>query len=265
MKYFKDLYTSHKYFFNSVLSIFILLVLILNLFDLQFSGSKTSDRLAPVWLFITAGGGVYGIAVSFLIFAFYVLFQTKKNHLNKRTVLFFLIIVFLVQLINAGSTYFIFKGSYNKMRPSQHFITGTEDPDKGEILFYEKLSKDKKKFLREKTLSEPERFLDIYPPLLSDWVNESENSFPSGHSQSSFFIAVIFAFAISCLVKKNKIYLSVIPLLWALLVSVSRVIIGVHYNIDVIAGAGMGISTALILISIKRFNRIFIVDEKQLS
>ena len=126
------------------------------------------------------------------------------------------------------------------------------------------LPEEKKNFLKEKTNAEPKRYSDIYPPLLSDWISESENSFPSGHSQSSFFIAVIFAFVISCTVKKNKIYLSVIPLLWAFLVSVSRVIIGVHYNIDVIAGAGMGILAALILISIKSFNGLFLVSEEQL-
>ena len=262
MKYFKDLYTSHKYFFNSVLIIFILLILILTLFDLQFSGSKITDRLAPVWLFITAGGGVYGIFISYLIFAAYVLFQSKKFHLKKSTVLYFLLIVFLVQLINAGSTYYIFKGSYNKMRPSQHYITGTENIELDDILFYDMLPEEKKKFLREKTASEPERYLDIYPPLLSDWINNPENSFPSGHSQSSFFIAVIFTFVITCTVKKINIYLAVIPLLWAMLVSLSRVIIGVHYNIDVIAGAGMGIFAALILISVKSFNRIFFIAEK---
>ncbi|MBS1517186.1 MAG: phosphatase PAP2 family protein [Bacteroidetes bacterium] len=257
MNYIKDLYRRHRFFFNSVLLIYSLLLIILNVFDLGFSSSKITDISAPFWYFITGGGGVYGIAVSYLIFSFYVLKKMKRSDTDKKMVTVFMLTVLLIQLINAGSTYFIFKDTFKKMRPSQHYITGTGSINMNDILFLDMPSAEKKNFMNKEIQSDPGRFSNIYPPILSDWINETENSFPSGHSQSSFFIAVIFAFVISCTVEKNKIYLSLIPLLWALLVSVSRVVIGVHYNIDVTAGAALGAITGLLTVSIKKFSVLF--------
>lgn len=257
MLYFKTLYRERTYFFNSVFLIFTLLVLILLMFDLEFSGSRTTDTLAPVWLFITAGGGVYGIAVTFLIVSAFVLYNFKFSKSKRIVVFLFLLSVFCIQLINTGVTYFVLKDSIVKPRPSQLYITGGEFKDPAGALYIDRLPEEKKKYLREMTENNPDKFKEIYPPLLYNWINEIENSFPSGHSQSSFFLAVIFAFIISSSVSNKNKYLTVIPLLWALLVSLSRVVIGVHYNTDVIAGAFLGIITALAIISIKNFNVLF--------
>lgn len=257
MLYFKTLYQERSYFFNSVFLIFLLLVIILLTFDLEFSGSSNSDTLAPVWLFITAGGGVYGIAVTLILVSAFVLYNFKFSRSNSRVALLFLLTVFCVQLINTGVTFFILKDSISKPRPSQLYITGGALKDPSGVLFFDRLPEEKKKYLREMTENNPDKFKEIYPPILYNWISETENSFPSGHSQSSFFIAVIFAFIISSFVSKKNRYLTVIPLLWALLVSLSRVVIGVHYNTDVIAGAFMGIISALAVISIKKFNVLF--------
>lgn len=257
MKYFKKLYSGHRYFFNSVFMIFLLLIIILNLFELEFSGIKNSDTLAPVWYFITAGGGVYGIAVTFILFAVYVFKIPQKNKISKKETVLFLAVVLFVQLLNTGIIYFVLKDSYKTMRPSQLYITDSEITDPDGILFFTRPSEEKKKYLKEKTELSQDRFTDIYPPVLNYWINETENSFPSGHSQSSFFIGVMFAFVISSTAAEGKIYLSVIPLLWAMLVSVSRVVLGVHYNIDVFAGAAIGILAAILLISIKKINILF--------
>jgi len=257
MLYFKALYKERTYFFNSVFLIFALLVLILLIFDLEFSGSRTTDTLAPVWLFITAGGGIYGIAVFLLLLSAFVLYNFKFSKSKRRVAYLFLYTVFCVQLINTSVTYFVLKDSILKPRPSQLYITGGEFKDPAGVLYIDRLPEERKKYLRDMSENNPDKFKEIYPPLLYNWINETENSFPSGHSQSSFFLAVIFAFIISSTVSIKNKYLTVIPLLWSLLVSLSRVVIGVHYNTDVIAGAFLGIITALAIISIKKFNVLF--------
>lgn len=65
--------------------------------------------------------------------------------------------------------------------------------------------------------------------------------FCSSHAANSFAIAVCFY-----LLTKNKA-ISILLLLWAGLVSYSRVYLGVHYPLDVITGAFVGLTGALVL------------------
>jgi undecaprenyl-diphosphatase len=71
-------------------------------------------------------------------------------------------------------------------------------------------------------------------------------SFPSGHATVSFACATVLAFAIPRLA---------VPLYaLAALIAFSRVYVGVHYPIDVIAGAALGvlIATALRMLAAAR-------------
>jgi undecaprenyl-diphosphatase len=65
--------------------------------------------------------------------------------------------------------------------------------------------------------------------------------FCSSHAANSFAIAVCFY-----LLTKNKA-ISILLLLWAGMVSYSRVYLGVHYPLDVITGAFVGLTGALVL------------------
>ena len=75
------------------------------------------------------------------------------------------------------------------------------------------------------------------------WITPSDKfSFPSGHTAAAFLFASLVAhfyplFAIPCFV-------------WASLIGASRVLLGVHYPTDTVAGAALGISCAFIGIHI---------------
>jgi membrane-associated phospholipid phosphatase len=71
--------------------------------------------------------------------------------------------------------------------------------------------------------------------------NTDPHSFPSGHAARAFLIAVI-ATAL------GPAWLATILWIWAPLVSLSRVAMGVHYLSDVIAGTILGIFVALICV-----------------
>ncbi len=83
----------------------------------------------------------------------------------------------------------------------------------------------------------------------------SHKSFPSGHTASIFvFSTVIFLLA------KSKI-ISALTLLLAIIVGFSRVVIGAHWPLDILAGAIIGwlsVYIAILITSkIKKINKIF--------
>ncbi len=82
-------------------------------------------------------------------------------------------------------------------------------------------------------------------------VSESEiYSFPSGHSASSFAVMMVIGLKYRLHIK-GKAYRLLYPLLaFAALIAFSRVYIGVHYPLDVVFGAIVGILSAILVIYI---------------
>ncbi len=73
--------------------------------------------------------------------------------------------------------------------------------------------------------------LNTYNIFLKDY------SFPSGHTSASFSIATIVAF--------NIPKLSILVLIGALLVGISRIYLAVHYPTDVLAGILVGVGSGI--------------------
>ena len=70
-------------------------------------------------------------------------------------------------------------------------------------------------------------------------AHAADASFPSDHATAAFAIAV-------ALLLRNRVW-GAVALTAAALLAASRVIIGVHYPLDVLAGAALGSATALAL------------------
>lgn len=73
--------------------------------------------------------------------------------------------------------------------------------------------------------------------------NTDPHSFPSGHAARAFFIAVIGS-------ALGPEWLGIVLWIWAPLVALARVAMGVHYLSDVIAGTILGILSALIFLQV---------------
>lgn len=60
-------------------------------------------------------------------------------------------------------------------------------------------------------------------------------SFPSGDAMRIWFLALILSIALG-----NSLFFGIISILLAVLISLSRMILGVHFLTDILAGAGLG-------------------------
>ena len=78
---------------------------------------------------------------------------------------------------------------------------------------------------------------DVCAELIPVIEKLSDYSFPSGHAGSSFAVAMVMAY----MMPKKWGALAVV---FAVLISFSRIYVGVHYPTDVLAGALLGIVTA---------------------
>jgi len=233
----------------------LILTGIVFLFPVGFSEFRNSDSFAPFWYYITVTGGVYGSAVIITALTVYLLNYFKKDNNKKRSVLLFTGTVLIFQILISGSTLFYFKDVFRNPRPSQLYISEKGSSDKGANEFFTMVPEEKTKYLRKKIEENRAAFEDVYPPILNSWSEESGFSFPSGHSETSFFLGTIMAFVIFKTGSK-KYYVS-LPVIWAVLVALSRVVIGVHYPEDVVAGAFIGLVISLIIISTKKSKLIF--------
>lgn len=83
------------------------------------------------------------------------------------------------------------------------------------------------------------------------------NSFPSGHVTSTLAVVSVFLLNMDDLVEKYHVVIDIALLVFAVIIMFSRVYCGVHYPFDVLAGALIGISGALVVNYFK--DRIFTV------
>lgn len=72
-------------------------------------------------------------------------------------------------------------------------------------------------------------------------------SFPSGHATSTLAVVTIFVLKIRDLVEKHFNAARILLILFAVIIMFSRIYCGVHYPFDVLAGAIIGISGALVV------------------
>lgn len=96
-----------------------------------------------------------------------------------------------------------------------------------------------------KILLSRERPYNMIEKLNTFGIDLKDYSFPSGHTTASFTIATTLSL--------NIPELFIIVFLFASIIGISRIYLGVHYPTDVVAGVILGISSSIIV-------HIFLID-----
>lgn len=86
-----------------------------------------------------------------------------------------------------------------------------------------------------------------FTPFFDPQGVTGNRSFPSGHTANASILYAITMFAPLVKNKLGKIALYVVPILWILMMALSRVIVGAHFASDVLYGAGLSILTFYIV------------------
>ncbi len=98
-------------------------------------------------------------------------------------------------------------------------------------------------------------------PAIVDYMSSKSLSFPSGHTSSAF----TFAMALTLVLRKKGV--AIASFIFAFLMGISRIYVGVHYPTDVIVGAFVGILYAVIgyFIFAKLYDAVYPKIEKAIA
>lgn len=86
------------------------------------------------------------------------------------------------------------------------------------------------------------------PPVALHLVSEGDASFPSGHAADSAAVLLTIAFVVAVFVLRRPIAQALVVLVAAAMtasIGVSRLVLGVHWPSDVLAGWALGVTVAL--------------------
>ena len=225
------------------------MTIILYLLPVQISSFNQSDSMSTFWYIITITGSPAGfIAVVFLMLLIMFIETKSLKFFNKKVFVFFASVILIQIALTAGLQ--LMKSCFKIQRPYQQILI-KNGLGENERTLLQSIPEDKKSDFIENNINK-NKLNHINSLILESWLSEKAYSFPSGHSQTSFFAAILLSFVILVKAPGYK-YLAVIPVIWCILVSISRVLAGFHFPSDVMAGAFIGLATGLIIVSYDKF------------
>ena len=216
----------------------VLLFLLLWLTPVAFSAFRVDDSAVPFWHWLSESAGRTGSV--FVVLAIGLLMLFHRNRPRQRVVSALAVAAVLAVFISGIALFneYVMKGVIEVPRPNVEYLDELGILKKED---YYRQEKDKRGSFLQQKLKEGDQKVDhIDPRVLEHWMLESGYSFPSGHAQNAFLLGVILAFLIDSLIHGPARWLALLPLVWAVLVCLSRVAIGVHTGLDVSAGALSG-------------------------
>jgi phosphatidylglycerophosphatase B len=215
---------------------------------IAFTACTKDSWWCRIAYWLTESAGKMGTIVIVITAAF--LYTFNSESLKEKFLLFFKS-VFSIGLLLSVMAFFnenVTKEIIKIARPSQKFIIEQSGIITGLDSLYMLNDKGRREFIDRTIDSHSESFANIDAKVLGHWIAESGYSFPSGHSCNAFLLACILAYSVYHSTNKGVRFFFVLPLIWAIMVGVSRVAIGAHTALDVSVGSALGMAVAMVFL-----------------
>jgi phosphatidylglycerophosphatase B len=230
---------STRYLYTGLIFTLALIALV-TLFPLDIVFSHSSSNLISFALWITESGGTYGtlalVMLAAIAYASRYVSVKQKVFVFTRTIISLLVFLAVFAYINEHFT----KTKIKSVRPSHWYMLTQVHQENLLDSIYQLNQTDRGQFFSQLLTSHQVQFANMPEAVLQHWVVESGFSFPSGHSFNAFLLASIFSFSLFNATRKQFRKYYPLPFVWAILVGISRIIVGAHHPIDVAVGAGCG-------------------------
>jgi phosphatidylglycerophosphatase B len=150
------------------------------------------------------------------------------------------------------------KSQFAVSRPSHKYIIRESRSTAKLDSLYLLIAPERRSFFQKVVEADTLHFKNIDRRILAHWVDEAGYSMPSGHSFNAFLLASMLAYALFELNQRRINAWLYLPLLWAALVGLSRVVLGVHTPLDVSIGGALGLIVSHGLLAIPFANRMLV-------
>ncbi len=246
--------------------LFVCLLILANTLFLPFGFSAIHEGwLAAFWLLISNSGGTVGVSLITILFCVLISMHYKGWRTKLLVTVGSLIAFSIVLGVFARLNEYFIKERLMVERPNIRYLHKNKGFDSK--AFYAFDSKDeRRRYIREFFEEHPECIVfdgeALHPRVVEHWIHESGYSFPSGHSFNAFLMSTLMAYIILFIYsdfRRRKFF--VLPFVWAALVALSRVILGVHSALDISVGALMGSSIALLIVRTRIIDKRLVAKE----
>jgi len=207
---------------------------------------------------ITQSGGWLGSLIAVLIismaYAFIPLHPRGKLIMFVRTLVSLVVVLGAFAKLNET----MIKSRFAVSRPSHQYIIRESQSTAKLDSIYHLVVPERRLFFQKMLDQDTVHFSSIDPIILAHWVDEAGYSMPSGHTFNAFLLATMLSFSLFELNQRRITVWHYAPMLWAALVGLSRVVLGVHTPLDVSIGGALGLVVAHGLLAIPAINRMLV-------
>lgn len=211
---------------------------------------------------ITQSGGWIGSSI--IVLGISIGFALIPLHPRARMVMFVRTLLTL-SIVLAGFARFnehFIKSTFTVSRPSHQFMAREGKSAVSLDSIYSHVSNERQKFFRDIVNGDSASFRKIDSRIISHWIAETGYSMPSGHAFNAFLLASMLSFCLFDINRRHITWWLYVPMCWAALVAMSRVILGVHTPLDVTVGGALGILVSHGLLSIPALNRFWVPSRR---
>ena len=223
-----------------------------------FAGCEPGNVWCLTMYWFTQSGGWLGSLIIVLVIS--TAFASIPLHPRGRIVMFartlFSLAIILALFAKLNETYI--KSSFAVSRPSHQFILKESHSKANLDSIYLLVVPERQQFFKKVVDSDTLHFRNIDPVVVAHWIDEAGYSMPSGHTFNAFLLASMLSFSLYELNKRRITAWLYVPLVWASIVGLSRVVLGVHTPLDVTIGGALGLMVSHSLLAIPTMNRLLI-------